>query len=109
MRAVVISLHIVSVVLTSSGGGLLTLFPCSSMGSHPQAAVLHELLQRESFPWSVFLHKLLQCGSLPWGADIQDWFSKEVLPLSVMGSALASSGSISEPGGTGTIRHRGSF
>ena len=31
---------------SSSGAGLLTLFPCSSVGSLPQETVLHELLQR---------------------------------------------------------------
>ena len=33
----------------------------------------------------------------------------EVLPSLLMGLALASSGSILEPAGTGSIRHRGSF
>jgi len=33
----------------------------------------------------------------------------EVLPLSLMGSALASSGSVLEPAGIGSVGHRGSF
>ncbi|KAM9647659.1 uncharacterized protein ACIBXB_011011 [Morphnus guianensis] len=33
----------------------------------------------------------------------------EALPLSLIGSALASSGSVSEPAGMGSLKHRGSF
>ena len=66
---------------SSSGGGLLTLFPCSSVGSLPQETVFHELLQRESFPWASVLHarpfhgvqsfrdRLLQRGS-PMGSQV---------------------------------------
>lgn len=41
---------------------LLTLFPCSTMGSLPWDAVLQELLQRGTFPW-VVLQECLQHGS----------------------------------------------
>ena len=63
------SSHIVSAAPSSSGGGGLTLFPCSSMGSLPGETVLHKLLQRESFPRAAVLHKLLQCGS-PAGSQV---------------------------------------
>ncbi|KAK4810950.1 hypothetical protein QYF61_013358 [Mycteria americana] len=51
----------------------LTLFPSSSVGSHPQETVLHEVLQRGSFPWAAVLHELLQHGSFPWSAVLQEW------------------------------------
>lgn len=41
---------------------LLTLFPCSTMGSLPWDAVLQELLQRGTFPWVVH-QECLQHGS----------------------------------------------
>jgi len=50
-------------------GGLLTLYPCSSMGSHPWETVLHEVLQRGSFPQVAVLHKLPQRGSIPTGCS----------------------------------------
>ena len=53
-------------------GGLLTLFPSSSMGSLPQETVLHKLLQRESFPPTAALPELPQRGSLPWSAVLQE-------------------------------------
>jgi len=68
MGVVVSSSHIVSAAPSFSGGGLLTLFPCSSMGSRPWETVLHELLQRESFPRAAVLHRLLQRGS-PTGSQ----------------------------------------
>ena len=56
------SSHAVSAAPSSSGGGLLTLFPCSSVGSLPRGSALHELLQRKSFPCTAVLHELLQRG-----------------------------------------------
>ena len=56
------SSHLVSAAPSSSQGGLLTLCPCSSVGSLPRETVLHELLQREAFPRAAVLHKLLQRG-----------------------------------------------
>ena len=51
MGVAVSASHIVSAApFSSSWGGLLTLFPCSSVGSLPQETVLHELLQHESSP-----------------------------------------------------------
>jgi len=50
MRVAVSSSHFVSAAPCSSGGGLLTLFPCSNMGSLSWETVLHKLLQQESFP-----------------------------------------------------------
>lgn len=61
------------------------LFPCSSVGSLTWQTVPHELLQCGSFPPSYFLPRLLSCV-IP-----------EVLAPSLMGSAFASGGSISEP------------
>ncbi|KAM9590480.1 uncharacterized protein ACIBXB_005736 [Morphnus guianensis] len=60
-----------SAASSSSGGGLITLFPCSSVGSHPRETVLHELLQRGSFPRAAVLHELLQHGSFPRCAVLQ--------------------------------------
>ena len=65
MGVAVSSPHVISAAPSSSGGGLLTLFPCSSVGSLPRETVLHELLQRESLPQATVLHELLQHGSLP--------------------------------------------
>jgi len=67
MGVTVSSSHAVSVAPSSSGGGLLTLFPSTSEGSLPQETVLHKLLQCASFPWDAALHELPQCGSLPTG------------------------------------------
>jgi len=49
MGAVVSSLPVVSATPSFSGRGLITLFPCSSIGSHAWETVLHELLRPESF------------------------------------------------------------
>jgi len=65
MGVMVSSSHIVSTTPSSSGGGLLTLFPCSSR--RKQETVLHKFLRHESFPWATALHKLPQCGSLSRG------------------------------------------
>jgi len=51
---------------------LLTVFPCSNVGSHSQQTVLHKLLQRESFSRAIVLHKLPQSGSLPWHGVLQE-------------------------------------
>jgi len=69
MGVAVNSSHVVSAAASSSAGGLLTLFPCSSVGS---------------LPWDTVLHKLLQHGSLPRGAVLQKqvaptWVSHEVV------------------------------
>jgi len=64
--------HVVSAAPSSSGGGLLTLCPCSSVRSLSWETVLHKLLQRESFPQAAALHKLPQRGSFPRGAVLQE-------------------------------------
>ena len=51
---------------------LLMLFPCSSTGSLPWQAVLHELLTSGSFPQAAVLQELLKCSCFPWGTVIQD-------------------------------------
>ena len=89
MGVAVSSSHAVSAAPTSSGGGLLTLFPCSRVGSVwvgslRWEAVLHNLLQCGSFPQHAVLHKLLQCRSCPEGAVLQEqaapvWISCGVL------------------------------
>jgi len=71
MGAAVSPSHVVSAAPFSSGGGLLTLFPSSSLTSLSRETVLHKLLQCESFPRAAALHELLQGGSFPWGADLQ--------------------------------------
>ena len=87
MRVAVSSSHVVSAAPSSSGGGLLTLFPCSSVGSLPQETVLHELLQRESFPWATVLHELLQHGSFPRGAVLQEQTAPAWVPHGVTSPA----------------------
>ena len=72
MGVVVSSSHVVSAAFSSTGGGLLTHFPCSNVGSLPCETVLHKLLQCESFPRAAGLHKLLHCGSLPQAAAFQE-------------------------------------
>jgi len=72
MGVSVSSSHVVCAAPSFSGGGLLTLCPCLSMGSLPQETVLHELLQRESFPQHAVLHERLQRGSLARGAVLQE-------------------------------------
>jgi len=67
MGAVVSSSPVVSAAPSSSGRGLLTLFPCSSVRSLSWETVLHKLLQGESFPQAAALHELPQYGSLPTG------------------------------------------
>jgi len=69
MEVVVSSSQVVSAAPSSSWGGLLTLCPCSSVGSLPWETVLHKLLQCASFPWGAALHKLLQSGS-PMGSQV---------------------------------------
>jgi len=66
------SSHGVSAAPSSSGGRLLTLFPCSNVRSLSWETVLHKLLQRESFPWAAALHELPQLVSFPWGAVLQE-------------------------------------
>jgi len=67
MRDKVSSSHIVSAAPCPSGGGLLTLFPCSSVRSLSRETVLHRLLQSDLFPRAAALHELPQRGSFPWG------------------------------------------
>jgi len=68
-------------------GGLLTLFPCSSMGSLPWETVLHKLLQCESFRQGAVLHKLLQHGSISKGAVLQEQTAPAWVPHGVTSPA----------------------
>jgi len=68
-------------------GGLLTLFPCSNMGSLSQETVLHKLLQCESFPRAAILHELPQWGSLPQGAVLQEQTAPAWVPHRVTSPA----------------------
>ncbi|KAK4829526.1 hypothetical protein QYF61_005165 [Mycteria americana] len=68
-------------------GGILTLFPCSSVGSLPWQTVLYKLLHHKSFPWAAVLHKLLQRGSLPRGAVLQEQTAPAWVPRGVTSPA----------------------
>ena len=87
METAVNSSHVVSAAPSSSGGGLLTLFLHSNVGSFSRETVLHQLLQRESFPRAAVLHQLLQRGSLPWGADLQEQTAPAWVPHGVRSPA----------------------
>jgi len=87
VEVAVSSSHVVSAAPCSSGGGLLTLFPCSSMGSLPGETVLHKLLQRESFPHAAVLHRLSQHVSLPQGAALQEQAAPVWVPHGVTSPA----------------------
>jgi len=122
MGVPVSSSHVVSAAPSSSGGGLLTLCPCSSMRALSWETVLHKLLQRESFPWAAALHDLLQHGSFSWGAVLQEqtapaWVPHGVIspasnpalaraPLSMGPQVLAGACSSASPHGvTASFRH----
>lgn len=64
--------YVVPATTFCSEGGLLTLFPSSTMGFLPWETVLCNLLQYDSFPQAAVLYELLQLGSLPWGAVSQE-------------------------------------
>jgi len=81
MGVMVSSSHAVSAAPSSSGGGLLTLCLCCSMGPLPWETVFHELFQRGSFPRAAALHELLRCGSLPWSAVLQEQAAPAWFPL----------------------------
>lgn len=57
MQVVISSSRIVSAALLSTVGGLLTFFPCFSMGSLPRETILHKPLQLIHLPpkWAFFL------------------------------------------------------
>jgi len=86
MEVMISSSH-VSAIPSSSGGGLLTLCPCSSMRSLSRETVLHKRLQCESFPRAAALHKLPQCGSFPWGAVLQEQAAPAWVPHGVTSPA----------------------
>jgi len=66
---------------------LLTLFPCSSRGSHPLETVLHSLLQSGSFPWAAVFHELLQHRPFPHGAVLQEQVTPAWIPHSITSPA----------------------
>ena len=66
MGTAVSSSHIVSAAPSSSGGGLLTLCPCSSVGSLPRETV-HKLLQCKSFPQDAVLQEQAAPAWVPHG------------------------------------------
>jgi len=57
---------------SSSGGLILALFPCSSVGSLPRETGLHEPLQHESFSWATVLQVLFQHWFFPRGAVFRE-------------------------------------
>lgn len=69
MRVVASSSHVVSAAPSSSGGGLLTLFPCFGVVFIPWAMICHEIFQ-QVLPWAAVLHELLQHGFLARGAPL---------------------------------------
>ena len=87
MGVAVSSLHVVSAPHFSSGGGLLTLFPCSSVRSLSRETVPYKLLQREPFPQAAVLHKLLQDWSFPRGAVLQQQAAAAWVPHGVTSPA----------------------
>jgi len=87
MGAEVSSSHVVSAAPSSSGGGLLTLCPCSSVRSLSWETVLHKLLQCESFPSVEVFHKLPQRGSLPRSAVPQEQAAPAWVPHRVTSPA----------------------
>jgi len=87
MGVMVSSSHIVSADSSSSGGGLLTLFPGSSVRFLSQETVLHKILQSESFPRAAVLHELPQRGSFPWGAVLQEQAASAWVPHGVTSPA----------------------
>jgi len=89
MGVAVCSSDVVSTAPSSSGGGVLTLCPCSSVGSLSRETVLHELLQRESFPRAADLHELPQRGSLPRGAVLQEQAAPVWVPHGVTSPAMS--------------------
>ncbi|KAM9590949.1 uncharacterized protein ACIBXB_005997 [Morphnus guianensis] len=87
MGFTVSSSHVISAASSSSGARLITLFPCSSVGSLPWETVLHKLLQRGSFPRAAVLHELLQHGSLPQRAVLQEHTAPAWVPHGVTSPA----------------------
>jgi len=87
MGVVVSSSHVVSAAPCPSGGGLLTLCPCSSVRSLLWETVLHKILQCESFPRAAALHELPQRGSFPWGAVLQEQAAPAWVPHGVTSPA----------------------
>jgi len=114
-----------------AGGYLLHHGPPSAAGGHPASpwsspcTVGESLLQHLEHllplllhcPWclqscfshTVSLPSIRCCCSTPGFPSLLKYIIPEVLPPLLMGSALASSGSILELAGIGSVRHRGSF
>jgi len=87
MGVTVCSSHVVSAAPSCSGGGLLTLCPCSTMRSLSWEITLSKLLQCESFPQAAALHKLSQRGSFPRGAVLQEQAAPAWVPHGVTSPA----------------------
>jgi len=77
MGVIVNSSHVFSAAPCPSGGGLLTLFVCSSMRSLSRETVLHKLLQCESFPR---LQLFTNCSSVAPSQGLQS-FRNRLLQL----------------------------
>jgi len=83
MGTVVSSSYVVSATPSSSGGGLLTLFLCSSVRSLSWETVLHKILQHECFPRAAALHELPSVGPFPRGAVLQEQAAPAWVPHGV--------------------------
>ena len=75
-----------SVMLRLCLSFLLTLFPCSSVGSLPWDTVLHELLQCGSFPWAAVLQELLQHRYYHWKLIVTSVEMKTPAHVSLQGN-----------------------
>jgi len=83
MGVTVSSSHVVSAAPSSSGGGLLTLCPSSSVRALLRETVLHRLLQHESFPWGAVLQEQAAPAWVPTGS--------QALPANLLRHGLLSS------------------
>jgi len=98
MGTAVSSSHVVSAAPSSSGGGLLTLCPCSREGSFPPERALHELLRPVSLPWDAVLQEQAAPAWVPHGVtspaskSAPAWASLSMGPQ-VLAGACSSAGS----------------
>jgi len=103
MGVTVSSSHLVSAAPSSSGGGLLTLCPCSSVRSLSWETVLHKLPQLS--PTGCSFSQLPQRGSLPRGAVLQEQAALVWVPHGVTSPASKPAPAWAPHGVTTSFRH----